>query len=300
MRNPHNAVNRIPRAVSTGRVVQASLLTAIRDDPSLLEPVQALLRQQPSQGFTENQVLSARLRVSALLQASTDAPPRPGLQPSLFQAWADASGDPDTVLAQWLRTGAPLGILNAVAPTGIFPTVPEASPNPEQIQDLASLPQGWVNYRSSEDEPIITDSILQSMVSKQWATCCDTWDHLVSELGSDQITLNKLALVSKQKPDGTWKHRVVWDLRRSQVNASVRQGERVVLPRLLDVVNDICHLARASPDSTISMLGTHIADAFHQVPLDPSEWRFTVASFQGRFYVFRVLVFGSALSLIHI
>ena len=42
------------------------------------------------------------------------------------------------------------------------------------------------------------------------------------------------------------------------------------------------------------LFGTDISDAFHQVPLHPDEWRFTAAAFQGKFYVFKVLVFGSA------
>ena len=40
--------------------------------------------------------------------------------------------------------------------------------------------------------------------------------------------MNRLALISKTKPDGSWKHRLVWDLRRSGVNMAILQGERVV------------------------------------------------------------------------
>ena len=42
------------------------------------------------------------------------------------------------------------------------------------------------------------------------------------------------------------------------------------------------------------LLGNDISDAFHQVPLNPAERRFTVAAFQGKYYSFKVLVFGSA------
>ena len=103
------------------------------------------------------------------------------------------------------------------------------------------------------------------------------------------MTLNKLALISKVKPDGSTKHRLVWDLLRSNVNAQVRQGERVVLPRLMDVINDAVDLASYSTEPNLVLLGTDTSDAFHQVPLNPSERRF-----QGKYYSFKVLVFGSA------
>ena len=69
------------------------------------------------------------------------------------------------------------------------------------------------------------------------------------------------------------------------------QGERVVLPRLLDLVKDVRQIA--SESTPIFLMGTDVTEAFHQVPLHPSEQAYTVASVAGVFYVFRVLVFGS-------
>eukprot|EP00969_Alexandrium_andersonii_P097372 4297281-Alexandrium_andersonii.AAC.1 len=63
------------------------------------------------------------------------------------------------------------------------------------------------------------------------------------------------------KPDGTWKHRIIWDLRRSRVNSLVRQGERIVLPRLLDVAQDALELLEAFGDN-VAFLGTDVSDAF--------------------------------------
>ena len=90
------------------------------------------------------------------------------------------------------------------------------------------------------------------------------------------------------------KNRLVWDLLRSSVKSVVQQGERVVLPHVLDFVNDARDLSQLSRVKDLQRFGTDISDAFHQVPLRPDEWRFTAASFQGVFYVFKVLVFGSA------
>ena len=118
------------------------------------------------------------------------------------------------------------------------------------------------------------------MVSKGWAQSHSSWSSLTCTLQTDDITLNKLALISKIKPDGSMKHRLVWDLLRSSVNSVVQQGERVVLPRVLDLVNDAWDLSQSSHPKDLHLFGTDISDAFHQVPLSPDEWRFTAASFQ--------------------
>ena len=107
------------------------------------------------------------------------------------------------------------------------------------------------------------------------------------------MVLNKVALLSKTKSDGSVKHRLVWDLRRSGVNLAVMQGERVVLPRLSDVAADLRELAATNRDEAF-LLGTDVSEAFHQVPLHESERQFTVAAPAGEYYVFKVLVLGSS------
>ena len=62
-----------------------------------------------------------------------------------------------------------------------------------------------------------------------------------------------------------------------------------MLPRIMDFVNDAWELSQYNPgNTTLHLFGTDISDAFHQVPLHPSEWRFTAASFKGKYYVFKV------------
>eukprot|EP00969_Alexandrium_andersonii_P284108 12560345-Alexandrium_andersonii.AAC.1 len=64
--------------------------------------------------------------------------------------------------------------------------------------------------------------------------------------------------------------------------------------RISDVVADAIYLLRAHGLGQISFLGTDVANAFHQGPLSPDEYTFTVVVPQGKFYYFRVLVFGAA------
>ena len=194
-------------------------------------------------------------------------------------------------MPDWLSEGAPLGINREVSRRGIFPSVPDQQVDSGYLSKLVLGPTGWTNYRSAEDEPGLTCSLLDTMVDKQWADKFRTWPQVEEALGTEGIVMNRLALSSKLKPDGTWKHRLVWDLRRSGVNMAVLQGERVVLPRLLDLVRDVRQIATESTPTFF--MGTGVTEAFHQVPLHPSEQAYTVASVAGVFCVFRVLVFGS-------
>ncbi|MFM7985557.1 MAG: hypothetical protein ACKPKO_40215 [Candidatus Fonsibacter sp.] len=102
-------------------------------------------------------------------------------------------------------------------------------------------------------------------------------------------------MISKSKPDGTVKHRLVWDLRRSGVNSLIRLGERIVLPRVQDLIDGVFDLFRhATADDGILFFGTDVLDACHHIPLNRQEQRFTATAVNGVYYVFRALVFGSA------
>eukprot|EP00435_Cladocopium_sp_Y103_P073963 s637_g46.t1 len=52
-------------------------------------------------------------------------------------------------------------------------------------------------------------------------------------------TASRLALILKQKPDGSTKRRIVIDLRRSQGNARATVEERIIVPRAQDIVSSL-------------------------------------------------------------
>ncbi len=47
------------------------------------------------------------------------------------------------------------------------------------------------------------------------------------------------------------------------------------------------------PGEDLWFFGLDVSDAFHQIPLKKNEWKFTTVSCNGKFYLFKVLVFGS-------
>ena len=86
-------------------------------------------------------IQSLKVYIADQMQAGS---PRtePGLDPTAFKMWTDASGDPDTDLDRWLSDRPPLGILHPVTHKGIFPPVASTTPSQESVSSLASSPEG--------------------------------------------------------------------------------------------------------------------------------------------------------------
>ena len=110
--------------------------------------------------------------------------------------------------------------------------------------------------------------------------------------------VSKLAAILKPRADGTLKVRLVIDYRRSGVNAHVRTGERVVLPRLKDAIADAVFLmASAGGSDGISFMVLDFKDAFHTIPVAPNDLDLQVfMSSPGVFELFNTTVFGSKAS----
>ena len=85
-----------------------------------------------------------------------------------------------------------------------------------------------------------------------------------------------LANVAKEKPDGSWNHRLIQDLKRNGVNRSVRLPERQALPRPVDHAVGMARLGAQMADDfsggAALMVGiVDFADAFMPIPLDTRE-----------------------------
>ena len=293
MRRPDLSAIRLPAATGAGHAVKACLASRLETLDPVLWPASSVMQGKGATPFTPEFVAATQqclLRTMGAGQSDQTT----GISAQMIEAYCLYTGDPDGVLADWIRSGAPLGVVNEITHTGVFPRVLTHTKRPEDLLSTEGSLGGWANYVSAECEPEISGDILRKMVAAGWATRHSTKASLVSELGAPDFVLNKLALISRMRSDGTMKHRLIWDLLRSGVNELIAPGERIILPRLNDLVDDVLDLQRAcAPHEHVVLFGTDIADAFHQVPLSKAERKFSVVSINGDYYVFKVLVFGS-------
>ena len=77
----------------------------------------------------------------------------PGLRPEVFKAYRRITSDPDSQLATWLETGAPLGIEEPIASSGIFPPVTESSAPEGYTESLVCPPAGGPTISRQKTTP---------------------------------------------------------------------------------------------------------------------------------------------------
>ncbi len=291
MRDPHKSADKVPAAKPVGRKIRRALQKALARFPCVIEQLESLVAGKALREIPPEAVHEARRQVANEFAREVPAEPPRGMCPHMFALWRDEAQDPDFALPRWAIEGAPMGISQDIDRCGIFPPVYESFA-PEQEIKQATL--HWGNYQSAEDNPQVCKEILQNMVAQDWAIACHSWEELTAVVGSEAPQISRMALLSKPRKDGTMKHRIIWDLRRSWVNARIRQSERVMLPRPTDMVAAILDLWRLDPAGEIILFGCDVESAFHQVPVHSSEWKHAVTYLDGVWYVFKVLVFGAA------
>ena len=224
MRNPFASLSKLPKASEAGRLLRERFESALDKFPEFVHDSGSVLQGKTMSPPLDGLVEAARGAILDLVGEHADEGTT-GLQPSIFEAYRWLAGDPDEHLATWLREGAPLGINRPVLSAGVFPLIPDESISFEYVTGLARSPTGWENYRSADEDTPTATSLLERMVDQDWAESYSQWDDVTRALG-EGVVLNKLALLSETKSDGSVKRRLVWDLRRSGVNLRSGQARR--------------------------------------------------------------------------
>ena len=106
--------------------------------------------------------------------------------------------------------------------------------------------------------------------------------------------LSSIGVVVKRKPDGSYKYRLVHDLRRSGVNSKIKVLERLVLPRLEDAIDDAVSLFESGllPQEEVLWLTLDFKDAFKQLPTKPTERRYLAGQADGQYFYYKTVLFG--------
>ena len=290
MRRPDISVASSNSYAHFGHQLYNMLERFVEARPEALEIVEKLRTKVATDGFSPALMRDLRSHWMATL-GSSEAREGTGPDAAVLQAWGVACRDADArqVLPNWLRHGAPLGIEQAIESTGVFPPAKDAD-DYMLPQDLHTQLEGWSNYKSAEEEPEVVGQLLREQEDKQHCRMFDTLEEALEYLHTDSAVLSKLALVTKVRADGSKKYRLIWDLLRSQVNRAVRMPERIILPRLQDAVEDALGLLQH--DGQLEWAVLDVADAFHNIPIDPSERKYACGSFNGKYIVFAVLCMG--------
>ena len=251
-----------------GHIVSQLLDTAVNNS-DLIRSVRALLEGGSVEQVPNSLVCKLReLILSVLSPQRVKLPPKSAkantpLSAELLGAWGWATDDEEsTTLASWLRVGAPLGFKEKIISHGVFPEVETKTWSDEAANALARSVEAWSNHPSADENTTDLVSLITDAKEKGFVSIYDSVDQARKELETEPV-LNKLGVVAKEKP-GQRKARIIWDMRESGINKLCDQGERIILPRLSDVVANALEVFRRG--GTPAFLAIDIRDAFHNIP----------------------------------
>lgn len=284
MRKPAESIKRLPQSQVLGQALRQLLEKAIEQYPSLLHTAKGIVDGSGEIAEMDAEAIKAlRSAAGKLLEPQEPMPAKTAsasspLDATLLCGWGDLGDDPDAkLLASWVLQGAPLG----------FDQPTEA--------ELRRPWDEWENWPSAEEEHEALVKLVREAEEKGF--CKITADPEVARqiLGADPV-LSKLGVIVKHQGENQEKKtRIIWDLRESGLNNKCNPAERVVLPRLLDVVTDSLRLLKT--EGAVTFAAVDIKDAFHNVPAS-SDRKYTVASAELEdkkqfFIIYGFLVFGS-------
>ena len=277
MRHPRKAMEVISGYDRIGKVVYHTLDRYLEEHPTLQQQcLDSLGSNDPDFAPDPGHIAAIARKLEALFGLEGRQTER-GLDHCILGAWGQVAGDPDTsFIKTWLEEGAPAGISAPVRDPGIFPQE-EAAPDFSGDFDSFHDPTGHENYKSVEEDsaalPEIERLIQTGYVKTfQELTACQQW------LGGAPLT-SKLAMVTKERPGGTTKRRLILDCRESGANLLAHKGGRVQLPRPTDLVDDALYLLNRAGGEQVEALVLDFKDWFYSVPLRRDERRFFTTAY---------------------
>ena len=177
---------------------------------------------------------------------SNFAAPRPELTTNLtcvntvlLDHWPLATRDPDELPTLWLRQGAPAGLISSVESRNIFPVYgPEEDTVEISAANLRTEAE-FTNYAGVEGTQEVGDE-LERLRSEGFVQVFDSLDDAERYAGGT-IVLSRIGLIMRERA-GKIKTRLVVDSKRSGISKATRKWERVALPRITDVLDDLMAL----------------------------------------------------------
>ena len=314
MRNPDIAVSKLHMVASVGMDISRAWNRFIQEHPQALRIAETYGGPdcEPDVGVAQawratlERMLKAKDFEDVVIREQYEF--RSPLNTKLLAAWQRATRDPEVHVVSWARKGVPLGMAKRIETCGIFPPARDEAVDAGDGAPL-ELMENTRNYTSFYDLLDAATEEIGRYVSKGFAVVKDMgW--LKENFGSG--TMSKMGLIQKVKDDGRVKNRVIVDMLRSGGNARSSVPERLILPRVQDVLQgakrlyrdrdelkDTAEIEGWMPESEADLhqwelIGADLADAFCHYPVAKEELGNCVCPGlrQGEFILYTALLFG--------
>ena len=248
MRNPTVTVSRMHLVKLVGQRMRTEWIQFLAQHPTAIEVAEMYGSNETK--FDETVMAAWKEKLGALLRVEKlesgglilkeNFTFKSPLAADLWDAWGKETRDPDTALPGFIRRGAPLGMeLEIPSSNGVFPAVDDTAEETGEPETEFEAIKGLLNYKSVQEQPQEAKLEIERNIKKGFVVRM-SWSEVERRFGKG--TCSRMALLLKEKPDGTTKRRIILDMRRSGGNSRARVRERIVLPRLGDVVQMVKNL----------------------------------------------------------
>ncbi len=294
MRTPASAVARLRSVAHMGSKIREAFFEMFVENPDMVSrALEAVGSSAEDASPPASYVALARQRLARAVGCREDDAATLGLagtqvRAGLLGAWRMAAGDPDDQPERWLREGGPAGVRLVPEHRGVYPPVDDEAP--DDPEELATLLDEQAPA-SPEDEEF-AQAMFRDYEAKGFVRGFDSADDLEAFLGEEPV-LSRVHVLTKERL-GKTKRRLILDCKRSGLTDASRKAERALLPRAVDVVDDILSLeCDAAAGEGVQILVLDFSDAFWQIPLHPTERRYFTTRVRNRWYAFLRAAQGS-------
>ena len=280
LRSPWRYVVSNPRSRQVGIKIAAAIDAFVSERPHIIEQLideGAAGRKKIADSDEEEILVNTMAHI--LGTDDTKRGPRSKWRAGLVGAYVQAAQDPDHLLAGWLRNGSPAGVALDIEACGVFPHVENQAEAHTELHKFYARAGGRKNYKSAEENAELVMAELERLEKEEYVRDYGRWEDVKKRFG--EVIVSRLAAIIKNREDGSTKVRLIVDMLRSRVNRFVKLHERIVLPRLMDIVTDVIDLILAAPTDTmtedeIDMMCLDFQDAFHTMGVAPEELPYQV------------------------
>lgn len=173
-------------------------------------------------------------------------------------------GPPPNTFCNWLDHGAPLGYNQDIPSVGISQPLSQTSRQPICTKtSIGPWKAGRTMLQPKRKGPEPDRRLHLKRVLPHSRLDGGSSQGVGQAAGAEQTGPH-----CESQPEGVKKRRLIWDLRESKANAVCCQGERILLPRLLDLAQQATHVYRQGEEPWLAAI---VKDAFMNIPSGPDK-----------------------------
>ena len=147
-------VRRQPRAREVGKIINSLLTKIVKKWPEVRCTARDILQGKEAKPWRQSITDASRALTLKVLAKPSKLPAKATrasapLSAEVIEQWGLHTEDRDSlIIARWLREGAPLGFIEEITSTGVFPRVSGPQWQDESLKSLSRTLDGWKNYSS--------------------------------------------------------------------------------------------------------------------------------------------------------